>query len=98
MPENITQEKTVQSNLESDISPDKAENQRRIISEALRWGIFKILAVIEKEFISHLIQYHKKQDLSFKLHFADSRVIKSNFKKWPGEGEAFYRRRGSSKF
>ncbi len=50
---------------------------------------FKILEVIEKEFITHLIQSHKKQDLSFKIHFADSRVIKSNFKRWPGEGEHF---------
>ena len=50
---------------------------------------FKVLEMIEKKFISHLIQFHKKQDLSFKLHFADSRVIKSNFKQWPGEGEHF---------
>ena len=48
MPENITQEKTVQSNLESDISPDKAENQRRIISEALRWGINNKRITIEE--------------------------------------------------
>ena len=50
---------------------------------------FKVLRVIENKLVKELIQCHKKQDLSFKLHFADSRVIKSNFKQWPGEGEHF---------
>ena len=49
---------------------------------------FKVLEMIEKKFISHLIQFHKKQDLSFKLHFADR--TKSKFKQMdPGEGGHF---------
>ena len=39
--------KTVQRNF-SRISPDKAENQRRIISEALRWGINNKRITIEE--------------------------------------------------
>ena len=50
---------------------------------------FKVLRTIEDKLVKELIQFHQKQDLSFKLHFADSRVIKSNFKKWPGEGKHF---------
>ena len=50
---------------------------------------FKVLRTIEDKLIKELIQFHQKQDISFKLHFADSRIIKSNFKKWPGEGQHF---------
>ena len=65
MPENITQEKTVQSNLESDISPDKAENQRRIISEALRWGINNKRITIEE--IKDLRSFQETVDILQKI-------------------------------
>ena len=49
----------------------------------------KILSTIDNNTIQKLIQIHQQFPLSFKLHFPDNKIIKSNSKKWPGEDNHF---------
>lgn len=50
---------------------------------------YDVLGKIEKSVIDELLVFSKTHPLSFKLHFPNNTIIKSNNKEWPGENIHF---------
>lgn len=50
---------------------------------------YQVIGTLDPKIIQQVIDLHSQSPLSFKIHFPDSRIIKSTNKPWQGEGEHF---------
>ena len=50
---------------------------------------YQVIDTLEDEIIRQVVDFHTQSPLSFKIHFPDSRIIKSSKKIWQGEGVHF---------
>lgn len=50
---------------------------------------YQVIDTLENEITRQVVDFHNQSPLSFKIHFPDSRIIKSSKKPWQGEGVHF---------
>ena len=51
---------------------------------------FEVVDFLDPNIVQEIVDFHSKTPLSFKMHFPDSRIIKSSKKVWQGEKEEHF--------